>query len=128
MQHRPHHSGIVRIAIASLVVGAAATVAVAWMCAMWSPTRASIDPFPNPAGIVDTIDPDGKVGLHGSERGFGWEHTSLRGERFTTDGKEVVNWAGPYGGVYHRAAGWPLPALRSRVEVLDSQAANRFSE
>ena len=95
---------------------------------MWSPTRATIDPFPDPAGIADTIDPDGGVGLHGREIGFGWEYTSLRGERFTTNGKEDVIWAGPYGGVYHRFVGWPLSGLRSRVEVLDSEAANRFSE
>lgn len=130
MQHRPHRSGIhlIRPAITLLVVGAAATVAVAWGCAMWSPIRATADPFPNPTGIADTVDPDGVVGLHGRESGFGWAYMSLRGERFMTNGKEDVIWTGPYGGVYHRVAGWPLPALRSRVEVLDSQVSSRFSE
>ena len=131
MQHRPHSSRLnfIRAAIVSMLVGAAATVASVLGLAMWSPTRATIDPFPDPAGIADTIDPDGGVGLHGREIGFGWEYTSLRGERFTTNGKEDVIWAGPYGGSRTTASSaGPCLRLRSRVEVLDSQAANRFSE
>lgn len=94
---------------------------------MWSPICAAVDPFPNPAGIADTVDPDGVVGLHGRESGFGWAYMSLRGHR-AVGNRESVFWNGPYGGVYHRVAGWPLPALKSRVEVLDSQVSGRFSE
>jgi hypothetical protein len=130
MQHRPYRSGIrlIRTAITLLLVGAAVTVAVAWGCAMWSPVSATVDPFPNPTGVADTVDPDGVVGLHARESGFGWTYMSLRGERSVTNDRENLFWSGPYGGVFHRAAGWPLPALRSRVEVLDSQVSGRLSE
>jgi hypothetical protein len=130
MLPQPHCSGI-RLpgtAITSVVVGAAATVAVAWGCAMWSPIQTTVDPFPNPAGIADTVDPDGVVGLFRGEGGMGWEYMVLRGERFTTLGRRNVWWTGPYGGVYHRVAGWPLLALRSRVQVLDSQVSSRGSD
>jgi hypothetical protein len=130
MQHRPHRLGIrlFRTAITLLFVGTAATVVVAWGCAMWSPISATVDPFPSPTGILDTIDPDGVVGLHGRESGFGWTYMSLRGERSVTKGRENLFWSGPYGGVFHRVAGWPLPALRSRVEVVDSQVSNRYAD
>ncbi len=116
----------IRTLIVPLLVGAAITFVVAWGCALWSPVRATVDPFPNPAGIAETVDPDGNVGLYYRESGFGWTCMSLRGQRSVTDGRKNVFWSGPYGGVFHRVAGWPLPALRSRVEVLDSQVSNRY--
>ncbi|MCU1292633.1 MAG: hypothetical protein JWP08_1483 [Bryobacterales bacterium] len=130
MQHQPYRCGIrlTRTLTTSLVLGAATTVAVAWGCAMWSPKRTTSEPFPNPKGIADTVDPDGVVGLHDRESGLGWVFMSLRGQRFMAKAKEDVFWGSPYGGVYHRVAGWPLPALRSRVEVVDSQGSSRFSE
>jgi hypothetical protein len=112
----------------SLIVGAAITIVVAWACAMWSPVRSTLDPFPNPAGMADTSDPDGDVGLHGIESGFGWMLTELRGTRSTLNGREDIYWYGPWGGVYHRLAGWPMASLRSRVEVLDSDRANQVYE
>lgn len=100
-------------------------MAIAWGCAIWSPVRSTLDPFPNPTGFSATIDPDGDWGFHYIETGIGWQYMTLRGY-----GKSVqdVIWNPPWGGTYHRTAGWPWPALRSRVEVLDSQAANRVSE
>jgi hypothetical protein len=118
----------IRFMIAALVVGATASIAIAWACAIWSPIRTIVDPFPHPTGIADAVDPDGAVGLHYRESGFGWSYMWQRGWRSLTNGEEDVFWSGPYGGIYHRVAGWPLPALRSRVEVLDSQASGRFSE
>ncbi len=112
-----------------IIFGAAMTVSVAWVCAMWSPIRTVIKPFPNPGTIPDTTDLDGTKGLHYFEAGVGWSYSSLCGTRYTTKNNVVwVNWAGPYGGTFHRVAGWPLPAVWSRVEVLDSQASNRIFE
>jgi hypothetical protein len=107
-------------------LGSLLTVLMAWACILWAPTRTVFDPFHSPAQAVETTDPDGVKGLHYQEHGFGWSYLYLRGDR--TSPKTNVIWSGPYGGIYHRLAGWPFPALRSRVEVLDSQAASRFSE
>jgi hypothetical protein len=114
--------------VCALLFGSITTIAVAWGCALWTPSRFSFDPFQNPSKAVETADPDGVKGLHYQEAGFGWTFTHLRGERSTSNGKVDVFWSGPYGGTYHRAAGWPFSALRSRVEVLDSQVSGRFSE
>jgi len=114
---------------AALVAGAVITVLVAWACALWAPSRFAFDPFENPSRAVDTADTDGMgKGLHYEQGGFGWAYTYLRGGRYWLNGKPDVIWMGPYGGIYHRVAGWPFHALRSRVEVLDSQVSNSFSE
>ena len=115
----------IRLAIVLLVAGTATTVAVAWGCAVWSPVRTTFNPMPNHAGIADSVDPDGHVGLHYRETGTGWTYPCLIGSRISTND---VWWSGPYGGVDHRLVGWPLPALRSRVEVLDSQRSSRTFE
>jgi len=117
-----------RHAAAPVVFGLLATLVVAWSCVLWSPTQAAFDPFDSPSEAVETVDPDGVRGLHYHEYGFGWSHLYFRGARFGSNGKADVLWSGPYGGTYHRLAGWPIHAMRSRVEVLDSQAAGRHSE
>lgn len=119
--------------ILPLAVGAAATVAVAWACAAWSPVRMVVDPFPDPSStgetVAETVDPDGVTGLHYRATAFGWEYTYPCGWRSRdADGRTNVFRTGPYGWTFHQTAGWPLPALRSRVEVLDSQAASRRVE
>jgi len=55
---------------------------------MWSPIGATVDPFPNPAGIADTVDPDGVVGLHSRVSGFGWAYMSLPGHRSVRNGTQ----------------------------------------
>jgi hypothetical protein len=104
------------------------TAIIAWACTLWTPTRFAFDPFQSPSQAVETVTPDGTKGLHYQEHGFGWSYMYLRGERSSSTAKPDVFWSSPYGGTYHRLAGWPFYALRSRVEVLDSQAAGRFSE
>ncbi len=115
-------------AACAAVFGLLATFVVAWACILWSPTHFAFDPFESPSEAVATADPDGVKGLHYHEHGFGWFYTYLRGERFWSNGKPDVFWSSPYGGTYHRFAGWPIYAVWSRVEVLDSQSAGRHSE
>ena len=114
-----------RSLIVCIIVGALIALCVSWTCTLWSPVRSQIDPFPNPTSAADATDPDGHSGLYYQETGFGWRYLWLRGERSYKDPSDYF-WSGPYGGEYHRLAGWPLPALRSRVSVLDSQGARRF--
>jgi hypothetical protein len=130
MRFRLHGIGVVRnprTLLVHVVIGMVATVAVAWACALWSPVRRTVDPFPNPMSIRNTVDPDGKIGLYYQETGVGWGFMYQRGERSLRDPSDVF-WNGPYGGEQYRIAGWPVAALRSRVRVLDSQAAGRFGE
>ena len=108
----------------ALLFGSMITVTVAWGCALWTPSHFSFDPFQSRSKAVETADPDGVKGLQYQEAGFGWTFMYLRGEKFLSD----VIWCGPYGVKHHRVAGWPFSALRSRVEVLDSQVSGRFSE
>ena len=82
--------------------------------------------FQNPLERRETLDPDDEKGLHYEEKGFGWEFIWVRG--YLTEGNPDPMWTGPYGGTYHRVAGWPFHALRSRVEVLDSQVSGRSFE
>src|SRR5688500_18245245 len=126
VKHR-HFRPPLRGAAVALTAGAAATVAVAWACATWAPTRVVEDPMDDPAAALETVDPDGARALHFRQRAFGWTYSCLRGERVHSDSRGTVHliWAPPYGGVDHQIAGWPLPALRSRVEVLDSQGPGR---
>jgi hypothetical protein len=109
----------------ALGCGALITLMIAWACALWSPTRFTFEPFDNPTIAKETVDPDGLRGVHHVECGIGWSYACRRGER--TDSGDIM-WCGPYGGVYHRFYGWPFKAMRSRVEVFDSQSAGRFSE
>ncbi len=118
-----------RRAVFPLFAGAVLTVLVAWVCILWMPSRYARDPFVAPTMSREKVDPDGVKGLHYEQAGFGWTFTYLRGERFwSPNGKPHLHWAGPYGGTYHRVAGWPFYAMRSRVEVVDSQRSSRFSE
>lgn len=117
--------GGIHRAIVFLLAGATATIGVAWTCALWSPTRVVPDPFGDWAKVPETMDPDGVSGVHWIEAAFGWKFSTFYAERTTVNGVVDIVRRGPYGGVWHRTAGWPLLALRSRVEVVDSQVVWR---
>ncbi len=112
---------VCRCALAVLI-GAIATVMVSWTCAIWLPTHYVYDPFMHLHSAPESISPDGESGLVYEESNTGWKYTFLRGQRSTAHGKVVVHFPSPYGGTYYQVEGWPFKAMRSRVEVLDSQA------
>ncbi len=108
-----------------LSAGASITVLVAWICLLWAPARSTFDPFDHPSQAIEKVDPDGEKGLYYEETGHGWEYAFFRGDGGENGG---YFWKPPYGGTYHRVAGWPFHAMRSRVEVLDSQISGRTNE
>jgi hypothetical protein len=93
---------------------------------MWSPVRSVVDPMTNTPLVNQSTDPDGVTALQYVERGFGWTHMYCVGSVDVVNGKADVWWDYPAGEIEHRIAGFPLAALRSRVEPLD--VPPRFSE
>ena len=114
-----------RRGISAIIVGGILTILIFWACALWTPARRIFDPLDMPSQALETIAPDHIKGLYYQQNGFGWTYLYLRGERFWSKGKSDILWRGPYGGTFHRLAGWPFYAVSSRVTVLDSQIGGR---
>jgi hypothetical protein len=112
--------------VVALFGGIMATYLAAWSCAAWSPEQSFYSPMENPQSAVESIGPDGQSALLYHSDGFGWSYIVPMGHRLP--GSPYPDWSGPYGGVYHQLSGWPFFALRSRVEIHDSQAASRTYE
>jgi hypothetical protein len=80
----------------------------------------------HPETAIESIDPDGESAILFHDDGFGWSNLCPVGHRVPF--LPTPLWRGPFGGTYFHLSGWPFFALKSRVEVLDSQVANRTYE
>jgi len=119
----------VRVAVLSVLVGAAINVAVAWSCAAWAPVTRSTAPNDSRHGEWPEAmpGPDGRLGHWYTYHGFGWVEWVPPAGAACLEGR-FKHWVGQ-GTPAIRKAGIPFLSLRSDVNVVrsaDGQALSRW--